>query len=518
VQPIFDAIAWLFSTFFFGPVYNVMMLLYHLTSNFALSIVLLTLLIRVCLIPLTRKQLQSSRKMQELQPQIKALQAQYRGDPQGLMAAQRQLFKENNYSQMQGCLPLLIQMPVLYALFGAFRTVITLQPQYHTLGLLQQINNSIYSFLPKVVAASSSHPIHTQFLWTDLALPDPLHILPLLAAALTFIQLRMAMPVRPKRAPGQAADTTAQATQFTMYLMPLVTFLFGLNFPSGMALYWCVGTLFMAVQQYFLAGVGSLWVGVPGMERFVPEPKQPLAPVAAPGRGGARPGTYSAVGSSRALVSSSAATSARSPAATAATAPSSSPTGGGFFARLREQMATAQRQAQEAAAARANAANGKVVEGSVSTRDDTAEKSSTLARAEETPNAARAPRPRPSRQAPQLVKPTHTPQKSALSGSSLARSGNEHANGTNGTSGTDVESPSDAAPKPAPAAASSGARRAVNGNGAASGNGTKRAAAGSAANTRPPNAGQRKGSGAKGASPARPRSGSGNAGRSKGGR
>ena len=121
---IFGPIGTLFHAVFYEPVYNILILLYHVTNSFALSIVLLTVLLRLCLLPLTRKQLQSSRKMQELQPQIKALQAQYRGDPQGLMAAQRALFKENNYSQAQGCLPLLIQMPVLYSLFFAFQTVI----------------------------------------------------------------------------------------------------------------------------------------------------------------------------------------------------------------------------------------------------------------------------------------------------------------------------------------------------------------------------------------------------------
>src|SRR5262249_13551697 len=172
------------------------------------------------------------------------------------------------YSQMQGCLPLLIQMPLLYALFFSFSTVLNGQKGETVLQHVQRINHDIFAFIPHLQALP-----HTQFLWVDLAAPDPIKLLPFIAAILTFIQLRMAMPIRPKPKPGQASDATQQASKMTMYLMPAVTFFFGLNFPAGMALYWCVGTLFMAVQQYFLAGWGSLFVGIPGMERFVPEPK-----------------------------------------------------------------------------------------------------------------------------------------------------------------------------------------------------------------------------------------------------
>src|SRR5262249_21020973 len=249
------------------------MLIYALVHNLAFSIVLLTVLIRVCLIPLTRKQLQAGRKMQELQPHIKQLQAQHRGDPQALMQAQRALFKEHNYSQAQVCLPLLIQMPLLYALFFSFSTMLS--------NSLAKINADIFSFVPKLTQLPN-----TTFLWMNLAHPDPTKILPLLAGILTFIQLRMAMPIRPKPKPGQAADATQQASKMTMYLMPAMTFFFGLNFPAGMALYWCVGTLFMAVQQYFLSGWGSLFLGIPRMERFVPEPKA-IPALATPARGGA---------------------------------------------------------------------------------------------------------------------------------------------------------------------------------------------------------------------------------------
>jgi YidC/Oxa1 family membrane protein insertase len=305
------------------------MLIYNLIhatgiyGGFGLSIIALTLLVRCAMIPLTRKQLKSSRAMQELAPQINALKVQYRGDPQGLMQAQRDLYKEHGYSPVSGCLPLLIQMPFLYALLFSFRTLLT--------GNLRLINSQIYPFLPHLSA-----PPVSSFLWTNLSHSDPWHILPFLAAFFTLIQLRMAMPVRKKPTPGTPSDPTTQATQTTMYIMPVITFIFALSFPSGLALYWTVGAIFASVQQYFLAGWGSLFLGIPGFEHLVPPPKEV-------------PGTAPAIGSpgvaragARSLVATSSSTSSTEPERS----------GGlrGFFRQMRE-MTEQQAQSQEAARA-----------------------------------------------------------------------------------------------------------------------------------------------------------------------
>ncbi|MFI5274459.1 MAG: YidC/Oxa1 family membrane protein insertase, partial [Ktedonobacterales bacterium] len=247
LQPIGD----IFHTVFYEPIYNILMLIYGALAHvwfagaFPLAIIVLTLLMRVCLIPLVRKQLRSQRTMQELQPRIAQLKRQYGDDKQGMLAAQQALFKEHGYSPVAGCLPLLIQMPFLYALYYALFTVVRPSPGETHAQLLHAINNDIYSFLPHLTVLPS-----TGFLWTDLATIDATHILPFLAAFLTLVQLRMAMPVR-KKVPGEK-DATSQATQITQYLMPVMTFIFGLNFPAGLPLYWCVSTGFSAVQQYFL--------------------------------------------------------------------------------------------------------------------------------------------------------------------------------------------------------------------------------------------------------------------------
>jgi YidC/Oxa1 family membrane protein insertase len=376
---IFGPIGQIFHYVFYLPVYNILMVTYEGLNKvipggaFALAIIILTLLIRAALIPLTRKQLQSTRKMQLIQPELKALQQRYRGDPQTLMAEQRRLYKENGVSMYGGCLPLLVQMPFIYALYGAFLTVI------HAAALsapknLEAINHDLYPFVPHI----SSFP-QTWFIWTSLVTPDPLHILPVLAALLTFVQLRMAMPVRKPRQPGENPDPTMQATATTQYIMPVVTLFIGWTFPAGLALYWCISTGFSAVQQYFINGNwGSLFVGVPGMEHLVPPPRD-ISPTVT-----RAPATAAAVtgGSARALT------------APAASAPEE---GGlrGWWNRMKESVSAAQSQAVERAEeTRKQLEASRAQQTSAGSADTSSKSASSPAR-----------RQRPSRQGPVLVKP-----------------------------------------------------------------------------------------------------------------
>jgi YidC/Oxa1 family membrane protein insertase len=405
LQPIGD----LFHTLFYEPIFNILMLIYHIVAQvwfggaFALAIIILTLLMRVALIPLVRRQLRSQRTMQELQPKLAQLKRQYAGDQAGMLAAQQALFKEHGYSPVSGCLPLLIQMPFLYALYYAlFEVLRKASPTETAAQHLARINTDIYPFLPHI-----SQMPQTWFLWTDLATPDPWHILPVLAALLTFVQLRMAMPYR-KPVPSSQKDATSQATQFTQYLMPVMTLIFGLNFPAGLPLYWSVSTGFSAVQQYFISGFGSLFVGVdrfiPAVARFIPEPQE-VTPPPPPGRGGSA--------------------AVRAGAARAAIPPPSPPPGGGglrgMWKAIREQ-ATAQaevtqRQAQERQAAREAAPAGAKGKQSGQGAEPSA--------AAETGRAAgtRPRRPRAERGGVTLVRPGTTPTapKQELPEAALAR-------------------------------------------------------------------------------------------------
>lgn len=321
LQPIGD----LFHYVFYLPVYNFLMVLYQGLAHifpagaFAISIVVLTLILRGAMIPLTRKQLKSSRAMQELQPRLKELQARYKNDPQGLMQAQQALYKEHGVNPVSGCLPLLIQMPFIYALYDAFLTTL------NSKATLESINSQLYPFVPHLQALPQTH-----FFWTSLAAPDPLHILPVLAALFTFVQLRMAMPVRKPVAAGQRKDSMTQATSTMQYIMPFFTLFIAWSFPAGLSLYWVTSTLFSAAQQYFISGLGSLFVGVPPSllaALHLPEPKETSITAPAPAK----------------IASPS---SSRTPAP--ASNPPAAESGGGLkgmFKQLREQLAVAQTSA-----------------------------------------------------------------------------------------------------------------------------------------------------------------------------
>jgi YidC/Oxa1 family membrane protein insertase len=268
VQPVLH----FFSIVFYEPIFNALMLLYHGVHDYGLAIIILTLIVRFALVPLTIKQLRSSKVMQELQPKMKELQRRYANDKERLMKEQMALYREHSYNPVAGCLPLLIQLPFLYGLFYALRNV------FNKGVTVAQINQQIYPFLPKLHALPSTYLSWFAFLpghpALNLALPDPTHVLPIVAALATFAQLRMAQPRMAAQQPSKDTQT-AMMSQMS-YIMPIITGFFAWTFPAGLALYWTVSTLFTMVQQYFITGWGSLPTTISGL-RF--------GAVASPGAG-----------------------------------------------------------------------------------------------------------------------------------------------------------------------------------------------------------------------------------------
>jgi YidC/Oxa1 family membrane protein insertase len=271
---------------FYYPIFNVLMFLYWVVRDFGLSIVLLTVMVRLALLPMTFKQLHSQRKMMELQPQLNALKAQYGDDKQGFAKAQMQLMKENNVSMLGGCLPMLIQLPFLYGLFYALRSGLG-NGNPTDLNNIHAINSNLYPFMKfaSITLPTGSHPLNTfldWFIWLpghpalNLNLADPTHVLPILAALFTFIQVRMIQGIRKPAqvAPGADAKTVAtqNAQQQTMSLMtyvtPVITLVFAWQYAAGLSLYWVVGTLFAIGQSYFIYGWGGLFKGVPRLDAW----------------------------------------------------------------------------------------------------------------------------------------------------------------------------------------------------------------------------------------------------------
>lgn len=207
---------------------------------FGIAIVLLTIIIKLILSPIFQYQLTTSRRVQAEQrriaPQLQALRKKYKKDPQRLNSETMALYKEHNInplSQMSGCLPALIQSPILIALFYVIRDA-------HT---TLHVHN--FAFLGIRLDLTA---LHAGQFWLAL-------LLPLLAGLTTFVQTKMMTP------PGgmAAADPTQAAmTQQMTLIMPVFIGFISINFAAALALYWVVSNLFSIGQQYFITGWGSL--------------------------------------------------------------------------------------------------------------------------------------------------------------------------------------------------------------------------------------------------------------------
>ncbi len=242
-----------FFVIFTQPIFNGLILLYHLLGDFGLSIILLTIVIRLLLYPLMLKQLRSSKRMQEVQPKIAEVKKLYPKDQRAQLEATQAIYKEYKINPAAGCLPLFIQLPVIYGLFNSLNTVLR-SPK------LPDINKAIYPFLPHFSRLPDVNLNWFTFIsphaQISLGSPDPTHILPIVAALATFIQLRMSQP----RTTAATKNAMTQQMQIMQFIMPVFTLFFAWAFPAGLALYWTTTSIFSMVQQYFVTGWGSLFV------------------------------------------------------------------------------------------------------------------------------------------------------------------------------------------------------------------------------------------------------------------
>ena len=181
-------------------------------GEYGLAVLVMVLIVRTLILPLTMKQVRSSKAMQAIQPQLKEIQAKYKDTPEKVQQETMKLFQENKVNPMAGCLPLLIQMPIYIALY-----------------------NSIYG--------NSSLRTH-DFLWLQLGAPDHLFILPVLAAVTTFIQTWMMMRMNPTQQIGPM--------QFMLWVYPILIFVMSYQFPSALPLYWFYSNIYTIVHNYFL--------------------------------------------------------------------------------------------------------------------------------------------------------------------------------------------------------------------------------------------------------------------------
>lgn len=230
-----EIIITVFNDLLYRPLFNLLVFFYNAIPghDFGIAIILVTLLIRAILFPLSRKGIKSRKALETLQPKIKEIQKKYK-DKEERAREMMKFYKENKVNPTSGCLPLLIQLPILIALYRAFINVIN-----------PDSLKSLYSFV------GNPGSLNASFLGiVDLAVPSV--FLAVLAGAFQFIQSKiMFKSSSTKDQPSGKMDIQKTMGRQMTYFMPLITVFIALKFPAGLALYWVVTTLF-GIGEYLL--------------------------------------------------------------------------------------------------------------------------------------------------------------------------------------------------------------------------------------------------------------------------
>lgn len=196
---------------------QILRIFYDWTGSYGLAIILLTLAVKLVLHPLTRRQLRSMKEMQYLAPQMTALREKYKGDPQRMNVELMNLYRAHKISPLGGCLPLLLQIPVLWALFAVFR-------------IPDIFNGATFLGMPLEQVPS----------FQAMAQSPVLAVWPLLVAATTYLQQRMSI-------------TDPQQARMFIF-MPILVGWFALSFPIGLSVYWVTSTLAYMLEYYIVVG------------------------------------------------------------------------------------------------------------------------------------------------------------------------------------------------------------------------------------------------------------------------
>ena len=256
------------------PIMNLTLFAYSVVHDFGLAIILVTVLIRLALYPLYVTQIRSQRAMQEVAPAMEELKKKYGKDRQRFSQEQMKLYKERGVNPAAGCLPLVLQMPLLIALYNSLLQLgcgLGPPPGNVCPGLTHDMVESFrYVFISNPIPPDGSLDTTAHWLpWITQGLQhrDPFFILPVMAGLVQLIASVMAMPAKQV----QSGDTAQRMTQSMAYTFPLMTVVIGAQFPAGLTLYWIATTLFQIVQQYFVSGWGQLPKYLPFL-RGIPTP------------------------------------------------------------------------------------------------------------------------------------------------------------------------------------------------------------------------------------------------------
>lgn len=265
----------IFNLIFLGPVINLLVLIYHFLSGLRLpgavgfSIMLLTVAIRALIWPFIASQMKSTRKMAELRPHLAELQKKHKDDKQAMAQAQMALYKEHGINPAGGCLPSLIQLPMVIALYQ------TIYAMFGGVAGLSKINAFLYNSAWRLNSAPDLNFFGVNLATKPsavLATAPVLLLIPIITGLLQFAQSRMMTPapvkVYPSDSPKEVKekekteDTMAAVQSQMMFMMPLMIGYFSFSFPVGISIYWNTFTVLGIVQQYRISGWGGLspWI------------------------------------------------------------------------------------------------------------------------------------------------------------------------------------------------------------------------------------------------------------------
>jgi YidC/Oxa1 family membrane protein insertase len=223
------------------PVINVLIVMSHyLANSFGLAIIALTVIVNLCMLPLTQRQIQSTKAMQELQPKLAEIQKKYAKDRQKLAQEQMRLYKESGVKPAGCAITMIIQFPVWIALYQSIMLTLAVAPE----GLLN-LSKYLYSW-PVVYSVL---PLSNEFLGLNLA--EGNIILAILVGGTMWLQQKMSMtmPTDPKQ---------QSQSQMMLWMMPLMFAFLALTFPAGLSLYWVASSVVRIFMQYRVTGWGGM--------------------------------------------------------------------------------------------------------------------------------------------------------------------------------------------------------------------------------------------------------------------
>jgi len=285
-----STLAWLFTPIF-QVIFLALVISHSLVGDMGFAIVIVTILIRLLLVPMFRRQIVSQRRMQALQPELKALQARFKGDKQKLQQEQMRFYKERGVNPLAGCLPSIVQMFLLLPMYSVFSSGLSAPD----ISSMLNVFGFHLDVTCQAAAATGLAPCINPHIWwlggldssvkeVFFEFPKSLPViggfglsaLALVSAALQLVQTRMMMP--------NTSDPQTRAQNRAFLILPLFSVIYGAFLPSGLFIYWISTTVFSIVQQYLIAGWGSLFPLFGWNPSFAVDhqPRFAVTPVAAP--------------------------------------------------------------------------------------------------------------------------------------------------------------------------------------------------------------------------------------------